>query len=107
MNEDKQSVMLADHHAEQWFLHQLKNCVHEEWQVEGIEDLVYTESFGSSYMKCEISCCFCGKTNSIHIPLSSLLELINNDLICNDLLYKHLQSEGEWVDMLRVERKNN
>ena len=73
--------MLADHHADLIHEHQLENCVHEEWQVEGIEDLVYTECFGSSYMKCEISCCFCGKTNSIHIPLTTVLELLNSAII--------------------------
>ena len=96
MNEDKQSEMLADHHADLIHEHQLENCVHEEWQVEGIEDLVYTECFGSSYMKCEISCCFCGKTNSIHIRLKALIELLNRVDVMRPVVPEFFELVGQW-----------
>jgi len=98
MNEDKQSEMLADHHADLIHEHQLENCLHEEWQVQAIEDLVFTEIGVRSYMGCGISCSFCGKSNSIHISLKVIVDILNDAFYPTDYgtPTKMYELEGEW-----------
>ena len=89
--------MLQDHFAELTHEHQVENCDHDEWLITDIEDLVHTEVAERSYVKCEITCSFCGKTNTVSTALKAIMALFNCSIL-TDVAASRLWNSplGEW-----------
>ena len=89
--------MLQDHYAELIHEHLVENCNHDEWLITNIEDLVHTEVAERSYMKCEITCSLCGKTNTVSTTLKAIMGDFNGSLL-TDVAAPRLWNSplGEW-----------